>query len=69
MADLSEQDEIDLEEMDRAFGLCVGQLNEREMKAFNRLCASGLARRSYNTPLALFGLAIAERDFPSTQSE
>ena len=59
--------EDDLETMRGAFGLCVGQLNEHELSAFNRLCASGHARRSYRGMMGIMGLAYAEREYVSSE--
>lgn len=61
---LTDQQYDDLETMEGAFGLCVGQLTDDENRAFERLCKEGFARRVYSGPLGLMGLAKAERDFP-----
>lgn len=66
---MTDEQERDLETMDSGFGLCVGQLREDEMQAFNRLCKAGLARRSYRGAMGLLGLAIAERDQPSNAED
>lgn len=63
--ELTDQQYDDLETMENAFGLCVGQLDYDENLAFERLCKEGFARRVYSGPLGLMGLAKAERDFPS----
>lgn len=38
-------------------GLYVGQLDERELKALNRLKSAGLAARSYSSAVGFFGVA------------
>ena len=61
--------EDNLEIMSGAFGLYVGQLREDELRAFNHLCSSGYARRSYRGMMGLMGLAVAERAFPAEELE
>lgn len=62
---MTDEQQEALETMRSGFGLCVGQLREDEMAAFNFLCKEGLAKRSYRGAMGLLGLAIAERDQPS----
>ncbi len=47
----------DLEMLRNAEGLFVGQLDENELKAFNRLVSASLAKRSYEGAGGFLGLA------------
>lgn len=47
----------EFQDLEALEGLFVGQLDERELRILNDAAAVGFARRSYDGPAGLFGLA------------
>jgi hypothetical protein len=58
-----------VQETRRFSGLFVGQLDDAELKTFERAVASGIARRAYEGASGFMGLAKVRLSLPKEQDD